>query len=86
ALVNSGAYSMYISKRFVKNNRIATSKLNTTYKVYNDDGDHGSTHCLLVTDIQKLDMIIGMSYLCQNNPEINWQAREWKYSQCPSTC
>ncbi|KZS99984.1 uncharacterized protein LAESUDRAFT_667158, partial [Laetiporus sulphureus 93-53] len=27
-----------------------------------------------------------MSYLHQHNPEINWQAGEWKYSRCPTDC
>jgi hypothetical protein len=31
-------------------------------------------------------MILGYNWLCNHNPEINWQTKEVKMSQCPHQC
>ena len=33
-----------------------------------------------------MDIIIGMMFLWEHNPEINWKAGEVKFTWCPHTC
>jgi hypothetical protein len=41
---------------------------------------------LAVTCLGKQSMILGYNWLCNHNPEINWQTKEVKMSRCPQQC
>ena len=41
---------------------------------------------LTVTDIGKKDIFIGHDWLQHHNPEIDWQDKKIKFSQCPGVC
>jgi hypothetical protein len=53
---------------------------------YLEIGSHKSTNQMLVTDLGDKDMIIGMPFLRQHNPEIDWAAGKWRFTRCPETC
>jgi hypothetical protein len=49
--------------------------------------DNHSEHTqLAVTRLGKQSMILGYNWLCNHNPEINWQTKEVKMSRCPHQC
>jgi hypothetical protein len=39
-----------------------------------------------VTSLGKQDVILGLTWLCKHNPEINWETAEVKMSRCPNHC
>jgi hypothetical protein len=39
-----------------------------------------------VTHLGKQSMILGYNWLCNYNPEINWQTKDVKMSCCPTQC
>src|SRR3979490_854024 len=39
-----------------------------------------------VTNLRKQDIILGFTWLEENNPEIDWQTRQVKMSRCPTKC
>lgn len=41
---------------------------------------------MLVTDIGRKDMIIGLAFLRRHNPEIDWATGEWRFTRCPESC
>ena len=47
---------------------------------------HISSEWFFVTNIGSKDMIIGMTWLCSHNPEINWHTGEILFSCCPPVC
>ena len=47
---------------------------------------HKSTNKLLVADLENKDLMIGMAFIHQHNPEINWCKGIMKFSRCPNTC
>jgi hypothetical protein len=49
-------------------------------------GDHTNYQSFLVTDIGRQDIILGMSFLREHNPEINWSANKLEFTRCPATC
>ena len=61
-------------------------QIDKSVRAYVEIGSHKSTHQLLVTDLGKKDMIIGMTYLRRHNPEIDWAKGEWRYTRCPESC
>jgi hypothetical protein len=50
---------------------------------YNNHSEHTQ---FSVTHLEKLSMILGYNWLCNHNPEVNWQTKEVKMSQCPVQC
>jgi hypothetical protein len=49
--------------------------------------DNHSEHTqLAVTHLGKQSMILGYSWLCNHNLEINWQTKDAKMSRCPQQC
>ena len=48
--------------------------------------NHTSWQSFLVTDIGRNDVIVGMSYLREHNPEIDWQSQTVSFTRCPSAC
>ena len=49
-------------------------------------GDHFSWQSFLVADIGRQDLIIGMSFLREHNPEIDWKKGCLEFSRCPPAC
>ena len=49
-------------------------------------GDHNEEIVLNVTDIGPEDVIIGLDWLREHNPEIDWETGSFKLSRCPDTC
>ena len=49
-------------------------------------GSHMSNQNILITDIGRKDMIIGMTFLRRHNPEIDWAAGKWRFTRCPESC
>jgi hypothetical protein len=48
--------------------------------------NHSERTQLAVTRLGKQSMILGYNWLCNHNPEINWQTKDIKMSQCPQQC
>jgi hypothetical protein len=47
---------------------------------------HSERTQLAVTCLGKQSMILGYNWLCNHNPEINWQTKDVKMSRCPQQC
>jgi hypothetical protein len=48
--------------------------------------NHSEHTQLAVTRLGKQSMILGYNWLCNHNPEINWQTKDVKMSWCPQQC
>jgi hypothetical protein len=48
--------------------------------------NHSEHTQLAVTRLGKQSMILGYNWLCNHNPEINWQTKDVKMSHCPVHC
>jgi hypothetical protein len=48
--------------------------------------NHSECTQLAVTRLGKQRMILGYNWLCNDNPEINWQTKDIKMSRCPQQC
>ena len=49
-------------------------------------GDHREKVVFVVTDIGEEDVIIGLDWLREHNPEIDWERGSLRLSRCPETC
>jgi hypothetical protein len=47
---------------------------------------HSECTQLAVTCLGKQSLILGYNWLCNHNPEINWQTKDVKMSRCPLQC
>src|SRR5579859_3461024 len=47
---------------------------------------HSERATFAVTSIGDQDLILGLPWLRQHNPEVNWQTEEVKMSRCPERC
>jgi hypothetical protein len=47
---------------------------------------HSERTQFAVTCLGKQSMILGYNWLCNHNPEINWQTKDVKMSRCPTQC
>jgi hypothetical protein len=47
---------------------------------------HSECTQLAVTHLGKQSLILGYNWLCNQNPEINWQTKDVKMSRCPLQC
>jgi hypothetical protein len=47
---------------------------------------HSECTQLAVTCLGKQSLILGYNWLCNHNPEINWQTKDVKMSCCPVQC
>jgi hypothetical protein len=47
---------------------------------------HAERTQLAVTSLGKQSMILGFTWLCEHNPEIDWQTKEVQMSRCPPQC
>jgi hypothetical protein len=47
---------------------------------------HSERTQLAVTCLGKQSLILGYNWLCNHNPEINWQTKDVKMSRCPLQC
>jgi hypothetical protein len=47
---------------------------------------HSERTQLAVTRLGKQSLILGYNWLCNHNPEINWQTKDIKMSHCPVQC
>ncbi|KNZ75238.1 hypothetical protein J132_03893, partial [Termitomyces sp. J132] len=48
--------------------------------------DHSERAAFAITGLGKQDMILGFTWLCEPNPEIDWTKGEVKMSHCPHRC
>jgi hypothetical protein len=48
--------------------------------------NHSECTQLAVTCLGKQSIILEYNWLCNHNPEINWQTKDVKMSQCPLQC
>ena len=48
--------------------------------------NHSERTLFAVTTLGKQKLILGHSWLCKHHPEIDWNTREVKMSQCPPCC
>jgi hypothetical protein len=47
---------------------------------------HSEHTQLAITRLGKQSLILGYNWLCNHNPEINWQTKDVKLSRCPVQC
>jgi hypothetical protein len=47
---------------------------------------HAERTQFAVTSLGKQSMILGFTWLCEHNPEIDWQTKEVRMSRCPPQC
>ncbi|KZT11745.1 uncharacterized protein LAESUDRAFT_754304 [Laetiporus sulphureus 93-53] len=87
ALLDSGAYSCYINPWLVDQLNFATISLEKEIRVYNADASHnkGGTIKKRVLLSHK-DVILGMSFLKEHNPEVDWRKLTVNFTQCPHRC
>src|SRR5918999_6056239 len=48
--------------------------------------DHLERAVFTVTNLGKQDMILGLTWLQEHNPEVDWETGEIKMSHCPQKC
>src|SRR5918992_5283449 len=48
--------------------------------------DHSECAVFAVTNLGKQDMILGLTWLREHNPEVDWETGEIKMSCCPQKC
>jgi hypothetical protein len=48
--------------------------------------DHSEWATFAVTGLGKQDIILGLTWLREHNPEVDWQSNEVKMSRCPNHC
>jgi hypothetical protein len=48
--------------------------------------NHSEHTQLAITCLRKQSLILGYNWLCNHNPEINWQTKDVKMSYCPLKC
>lgn len=104
-MVDSGATTKFMNRRFVRENKVRTRKLKHPIPLYNIDGslnkdgsiseiavlymkigDHEEKVVFTITDIGPEDVILGLDWLREHNPEIDWEQGSFKLSRCPDTC
>lgn len=104
-MVDSGATTKFIHRRFIQQNRVKTRKLSKPIPLFNIDGttnkdgtisevavlnmaigEHTEQVVFIVTDIGAEDLIIGLDWLREHNPEIDWEEGSLCLSRCPDTC
>ncbi|CAK5279621.1 unnamed protein product [Mycena citricolor] len=49
-------------------------------------GPHVETRTFLLTCLGKAQIFIGLDWLMEHNPEVDWQEQTMKFSQCPERC
>ena len=49
-------------------------------------GTHQEPVVFIVTDIGKEDVIIGLDWLREHNPDIDWECGSLRLSRCPAGC
>ena len=105
AMVDSGATTKFLNRRFVKDNKVTTRKLKKPIPLYNIDGSenrdgtvsevavldmtigtHRESVVFIVTDIGEEDVIIGLDWLREHNPDIDWERGSLRLSRCPASC
>jgi hypothetical protein len=47
---------------------------------------HAERTQFTITQLGKQSMILGFTWLCEHNPEINWQTKEVRMLRCPVCC
>jgi hypothetical protein len=47
---------------------------------------HAERTQFVITQLGKQSMILGFTWLCEHNPEINWQTKEVRMLHCPARC
>lgn len=48
--------------------------------------DHSETAVFAVTNLGRQDIILGLTWLREHNPEVDWKTEEVKMSRCPNHC
>jgi Retroviral aspartyl protease len=95
-LLDSGAIGLFINHVLVQDNSIATCKLNHPILVFNIAGSITEEVTLIchiksikkervfeVCNLGKANIIIGYTWLCKHNQDINWETGEVQMTQCP---
>ncbi|CAK5267057.1 unnamed protein product [Mycena citricolor] len=49
-------------------------------------GPHVETRTFLLTCLGKARIFIGLDWLTEHNPEVDWQEQTMRFSQCPERC
>lgn len=102
ALLDSGATGLYVDRKWIENKGIKTTPLEDKLFAYNADGSpnpvthevelrfaiqgHISKGWFHVVNLHNKAMIIGMSWLRNHNPVINWETGKIEFPRCPKSC
>ncbi|CAK5278034.1 unnamed protein product [Mycena citricolor] len=49
-------------------------------------GPHVEVHTFLLTCLGKARIFIGLNWLMEHNPEVDWQEQTMRFSRCPEQC
>ncbi|KZS99916.1 uncharacterized protein LAESUDRAFT_623352, partial [Laetiporus sulphureus 93-53] len=83
ALLDSGAFSCYIDQRFAEKHGFKMIPLNHEIRILNADASPNKGDAsLLVTNLRCMSMILGMKFLQEHNPRVDWEHREVTFSRC----
>ena len=56
------------------------------YEAILEIGSHSEQVSLAVTNLRRLPMLIGHTWLCKHNPEVDWKTGQVILSHCPPSC
>ncbi|EGO22590.1 hypothetical protein SERLADRAFT_340373, partial [Serpula lacrymans var. lacrymans S7.9] len=79
ALLDSGTNRIFIDQVWAEQIRLPLVKLDVSIPVYNVDGTLNVGGCIthkcsfVGTQLGKINLILGWTWLFKHNPEINWQ-------------
>ncbi|KZT12110.1 uncharacterized protein LAESUDRAFT_641452, partial [Laetiporus sulphureus 93-53] len=68
ALLDSEAFSCYIDQRFAEKHGFKLIPLNHEIRILNADTSPNKGGSLLVTNLGRMSMILGMKFLQEHNP------------------
>ncbi|KZS99858.1 uncharacterized protein LAESUDRAFT_623058, partial [Laetiporus sulphureus 93-53] len=79
ALLDSGAFFCYIDQRFAQKHGFKMIPLNHKIRILNADASSNKGGAITH---RCMSMILGMKFLQEHNPRVDWEHREVTFSRC----